>query len=232
MTAISALDAVTAAGGSQGWAWSRLLASAAGSAAADSAAADSAAEAAAAAAVAAASDAADIRGALDGDGGAYARLIARHQQQVAARMRWFSRQPAIAEELVQDVFVEAYLSLRSFRGQAPFAHWLQRIATRVGYRHWKLKTRERRRGTSRLDDHIEGLRGPGGAEEAAAAGDLVHVLLAQLAPRDRLVLTLLYLEGRSVAEAAELAGWSVAMIKVQAFRARGKLKRLLAKLES
>ena len=52
-------------------------------------------------------------------------------------MRWFSRQPAVAEEMVQDVFVEAYLSLRGFRGSAPFAHWLQKIATRVGYRYWK-----------------------------------------------------------------------------------------------
>lgn len=206
-------------------AWFGLLASAAGSAA-------SAAGALPVPVECSASDTADIRGSLDGDPEAYARLIGRYQGQVAARMRWFNRQPAVAEELVQDVFVEAYLSLRSYRGQAPFGHWLQRIATRVGYRHWKVKARERRRGTARLDEHLDALRGPSGAEDAAAAGELVHLLLARLSPRDRLVLTLLYLEGRSVAEAAQLAGWSVAMIKVQAFRARGKLKRLLAKMEA
>ncbi len=166
-----------------------------------------------------ASDADDIRASLGGDGEAYARLIGRYQQQIAARMRWFSRQPAEAEEMVQDVFVEAYLSLRGFRGQAPFAHWLHKIATRVGYRHWKLQARQRRRGMSRLDDHIDGLGALDGNGDAAAAGELVHSLLARLGPRDRLVLTLLYLEGYSVAEAALLAGWSVPMIKVQAFRA-------------
>jgi len=179
-----------------------------------------------------ASDANDIRASLDGDGDAYARLIDRYQQQIAARMRWFSRQPAIAEELVQDVFVEAYVSLRGFRGQAPFTHWLQKIATRVGYRYWKSQARDRRRGMNRLDDHIESLGVADGANDAAAAAELVHALLARLGPRDRLVLTLLYLEGRSVAEAAALAGWSVPMIKVQAFRARGKLKRLLAEVNA
>jgi RNA polymerase sigma-70 factor (ECF subfamily) len=55
----------------------------------------------------------------------------------------------------------------------------------------------------------------------------VAVALEQLPPRDRLVLTLLYLESRSVAEAAELAGWSESMVKVQAHRARQKLRALL-----
>jgi RNA polymerase sigma-70 factor (ECF subfamily) len=57
--------------------------------------------------------------------------------------------------------------------------------------------------------------------------DDVAAALEQLPPRDRLVLTLLYLESRSVAEAADLAGWSQTMVKVQAYRARGKLRKLL-----
>ena len=62
---------------------------------------------------------------------------------------------------------------------------------------------------------------------AAEAGELVHAVLAQLPPRDRLVLTLLYLDECSVAEAAQLSGWSKAMVKVQAHRARKKLKSLI-----
>jgi RNA polymerase sigma-70 factor (ECF subfamily) len=178
-----------------------------------------------------AGDMTDIQAALGGDGDAYARLVGRYQQQIASRMRWFSRQSAVAEEMVQDVFVEAYISLRGYRGQAPFAHWLQKIATRVGYRHWKAQARERRRGIIRLEGHLNGLGATDDCSEAAMAGDTVHTLLARLGPRDRLVLTLLYLEGRSVAEAAVLAGWSLPMIKVQAFRARGKLKRLLAEMD-
>jgi RNA polymerase sigma-70 factor (ECF subfamily) len=64
-------------------------------------------------------------------------------------------------------------------------------------------------------------------DSAEAAAALVHGLLGELPPRDRLVLTLIYLEGCSVAQAAELSGWSQTMVKVQAHRARKKLKKLL-----
>ena len=125
---------------------------------------------------------------------------------------------------MHDVFVEAYISLRKYRGDAPLEHWLQRIATRVGYRYWKQKSRDR---TVSLDDHPQI-----GAMQARSrrigndAGEDVGAILEQLAPRDRLVLTLLYLESRSVAEAAEMAGWSQTMVKVQAYRARQRFKKL------
>jgi RNA polymerase sigma-70 factor (ECF subfamily) len=56
----------------------------------------------------------------------------------------------------------------------------------------------------------------------------VHRLVERLPPRDRAVIVLLHLEERSVAETAELLGWSRAMVKVQAWRARGRLRRMLA----
>jgi RNA polymerase sigma-70 factor (ECF subfamily) len=55
---------------------------------------------------------------------------------------------------------------------------------------------------------------------------MLHALLEQLPPRDRLVLTLLHIEERSVAETAQMVGWSQVMVKVQAFRARKKLRDL------
>jgi len=83
----------------------------------------------------------DARQTRRGDPEAYRRLIERHQGSVA-RMLWrFSRDRGVHEELVQDVFVEAYLSLDGYHGKAPFEHWLARIATRVGYRYWKQKAR-------------------------------------------------------------------------------------------
>jgi len=64
-------------------------------------------------------------------------------------------------------------------------------------------------------------------DAAHESADEVAVTLEKLAPRDRLVLTLLYLESRSVAEAADLAGWSETMVKVQAHRARKRFRKLL-----
>jgi RNA polymerase sigma-70 factor (ECF subfamily) len=174
-----------------------------------------------------ASEAAEVRAARAGDGDAYARIIARHQAALAQRMRRFARDAATVEELVHDVFVEAYFSLGSYRGEAPLEHWLQRIATRVGYRAWQ---RQRRQPTMELPAHVSD---PNAAAGVAArdAADEAALLLERLPPRDRLVLTLLYVESRNVAEAAEMAGWSQTMVKVQASRARKKLRKLMDESE-
>jgi len=142
----------------------------------------------------------------------------------------FSRDEARLEELVQDVFVEAYFSLGRFRGEAPFLHWLRKIATRVGYRYWKESRGRRGDHHVSLDDVSATLAAPEEAD-AAKAGEMVHALLKQLSPRDRLVLSLIYLEALSVREAARLLGWTETMVKVQAFRARKKLKRLIETAE-
>jgi RNA polymerase sigma-70 factor, ECF subfamily len=174
-----------------------------------------------------ADDAADVRGALAGDGAAFARIVRRHQGAVAARMWRFTRDRLQHEELVQDVFVEAWRSLRSYRGTGALAHWIGRIAVRVGYRFWR--TSDRRRRVKPLGDaQIEALGGDPANSSAAEAAELVHAALAQLSPRDRLVVTLLHLEEHSVREVAELTGWSRSMVKVQAWRARKKLEKLLS----
>ena len=175
----------------------------------------------------AADDWPDVQAALDGRGDAYARLIRRHQQAIGGYMWRFTRDRAQWEELVHDVFVEAYLSLRGYRGEAPLLHWLRKIATRVGYRWWKRRARQKVETTLELQDWDQMAGADPGIVAAREAGQQVHALLAKMSVRDRLVLTLLYLEECSVAEAARLCGWSQTMVKVQAFRARKKLKKLL-----
>jgi RNA polymerase sigma-70 factor (ECF subfamily) len=165
-------------------------------------------------------DLADISRTLSGDGDAFAKIVRRHQSAVARQLRHFAR-GADLEELVQEVFVQAFLSLKGYSGKAPFSHWLSRIATRTGY-GW-LKKRKRNSFVE-LNEHPAAV-----TEDAEQNRELLHHLLSQLSARDRLVLTLLHLEEHSVAETAKLTGWSQTMVKVQAFRARGKLKKLLNK---
>jgi RNA polymerase sigma-70 factor (ECF subfamily) len=171
-------------------------------------------------------DGADITRTLNGDGQAYGRIVNRYQEQITAQMWRLSRQRADCEQLVHEVFVEAYVSLRAYKGRAPFLHWLRRIATRVGYRYWKQQARLRRQSSVPIQDWHRSVE-PANNDTAEQAASVVHSLLSELPPRDRLVLTLIYLEDCSVAEAAELAGWSQTMVKVQAHRARKKLKKLL-----
>ena len=91
---------------------------------------------------------------------------------------------------------------------------------------WKRRKRRVDREVALMD--FDGPDPAGDADlEAAEAAETLHNLLGQLPPRDRLVLTLLYLEELSVAQAAEQTGWSRTMVKVQAHRARKKLKKLL-----
>lgn len=170
-------------------------------------------------------DAADVRLAQAGDEDAFARLVGRHQAAVAAQMWRFSRQPREHAELVQDVFVNAWRSLNGYRAQAPFLHWLRKIAVRTGYAFWQART-ARQVEVEWNEQVAEPLVDDRDSTEAAARA--VHAVLAELPPRDRMVLTLIYLDGHSLAEAAELLGWSLALVKVQAWRARGKLKKRLA----
>jgi RNA polymerase sigma-70 factor (ECF subfamily) len=175
------------------------------------------------------SDAEDVRRAQQGDAEAYRRLVDRHQDHVGRILWRFSRDRRVHEELVQDVFVEAYLSLSRYRGKAPFEHWLARIATRVGYRYWKEKARRRRTESFDIQEWDQATSGEDVAStlDPSDAAELLHRVFEQLAPRDRLVLTLRYLEQCDVVETARRTGWTRTMVKVQTMRARNRLRKLL-----
>ena len=171
------------------------------------------------------SDSENIAASLKGDGNAFAELIKRYQNKIAAKMRWFTRDRHYFEELVQDVFVEAYKSLPSFKQDSPFLPWLMKIAVRVGYRHWsKTSAIPKEVSLNELDEIVTSNKDV----TPSRAAEAIHNLLANLSPKDRLVLTLIYLEECSIAEASKLTGWSKIMVKVRAHRARGKLKQILS----
>ncbi len=165
---------------------------------------------------------------LAGDAGAFEPLIRRHEKAVAGLMWRFSRDRQVRAELVQDVFVEAYLSLRNYDCSRPFLPWLRTIATRVGYRHWQILERQKRQ--VQMDDVP--LRDDGGGSDtgeptAVRAAALLHSLLARLSPEDRLVLTLVYLEGCDLREVAARTGWNRASAAMRAYRARRRLRKLI-----
>lgn len=172
----------------------------------------------------------DIRDSKNGDSDAFRRLIERHQRHVSKLLWRFTRDTTSHEELVQETFVQAYLSLKTYKTQAPFEHWLTRIATRVGYRFWKHQGRHAHTSLQDVDWQRLFKDASGGMSPQEAA-ELVHTLLAKLPPRDRLVLTLRYLEQCSVEETARRTGWSKALVKVQTHRAKQKLKDILEKTD-
>jgi len=169
----------------------------------------------------------DIRESLEGNETAYAQLVLRYQNIIAVQMRRFTRDPNELEELVQDVFVEAYFSLPSYRERAPFLHWLRRIATRRGYRFWKLKATERNKKLSLFENTMETARSIPDDPLPSEAAEYLYRLLERLPTKERLILTLQYFEECSTREIAERMGWNQTLVKVRAFRARKRLRHYL-----
>lgn len=169
----------------------------------------------------------DVAASLNGDEDAYARLVRRYEKPITGLLWRFTRDPAQCEELVQQVFVDAYFSLKTYRGDAPLLHWLRKIATRTGYHFWRDRAREPAETALPDSDILEQIEAAQDDEiDPAEAAAVLHTLLGRLPAADRLVLTLMYFENASTLEVAERMGWSRAKVKTQAMRARRKMKEI------
>lgn len=173
----------------------------------------------------------DIRTALEGDEAACARLVERYQAEVFRWMWRFSRDRQIVDELVQDVFVEMFGSLRGYAERGSFDHWLRIIATRTGYRYWRQRKRERERFEPLTPALQAVLESPRDAAPSDAAECLYH-MLESLPPKDRLALTLHYFDDLDTLEIARQLGWSHTLTRVRMHRARARLKKALHSLEA
>ena len=166
----------------------------------------------------------DILACLDGDENSFVKLVRRYETQITKLMWRFSRDPAVCEELVQNVFVEAYFSLKNYSGKAPLLHWLRKIAVRAGYKYWKQQAQTK--AAVSLDELDVAQAEETDAIDSSSAARILHTLLGRLPAADRLVLTLMYFEQCSTKEIAARMGWSRAMVKMRAMRARKKLKTI------
>lgn len=176
-----------------------------------------------------------VSAAAAGDEGAFEQLFERHRRQVARIGGRFFAQREQIEEIIQDSFTKAYFALNSYHGthEASFRAWLAQIAVNCCYDQLR---RVRRRPEQAFGDIEENeaqqlaaqLRAaPKDVETRLISRDLAAKLLARLSAEDRLVLTLLDVEGFSVAEIAGMTNWSISKVKVRAHRARAHLRRVL-----
>ena len=168
-----------------------------------------------------------VRSTLSGDEGAFAELIRRHKGRVFGTCSRFARDSHQLDDLCQEVFLRAWRRLRTFRGDAPFEHWLARLTITACYDF--LRRERRHRGHVELGDAQLELRDTG-VDAAIAAGrarDLLDWAMRRLTAEEKLVLTLLEIEERTVREIATLTGWSESNVKVRAFRARGRLREII-----
>jgi RNA polymerase sigma-70 factor (ECF subfamily) len=164
---------------------------------------------------------------LAGDDSAYAELIRRHKGRVCGVIARLARDRADLDDLAQEVFVQGYFKLAQYRRDAAFGHWILRIATFKCYDYLRRKRREAP-GVPLEVLAESGFEPDAPAPEPASPHlERLHAALAKLKPPERLVITLLELEEHSLREVADLTGWSIANVKVRAFRARAALRKLI-----
>jgi RNA polymerase sigma factor (sigma-70 family) len=142
------------------------------------------------------------------------------------------------EDLSQEIFMKMFTRIGQYQGAVPFPHWVSRIAVTTCIDH--LRAQKRRpefrwadlsENEAEVLDSVMTNENDVAANDSFAAHELVGKLLDQLKPDDRLVIQLLDLEQKTIAEICALTGWNTSLVKVRAFRARRKLRKLFEELK-
>ncbi len=180
-----------------------------------------------------------VQAALQHDDEAARALVRQLYPTVVKIVRAHRPRRTAEEDLCQMIFIRVFQKLSQFSGKVPLEHWVSRIAVntclnqieseriRPELRHADLSAEEQA-VVENLATSTEELA----PDQRFASRQLVEHLLAALKPIERLAIDLLYLQGRSVEEIRKITGWSAALIKVRAFRARQKMKQQLAKISA
>src|SRR5207245_1308300 len=178
-----------------------------------------------------------VQAALQHDDEAARDLVRRLYPLIAKMVRSHRPRRTSEEDLCQMIFIKIFQKLSQFSGKVPLEHWVSRIAVNTCLNQIESeKVRPELRHADLSEEEqavVENLAAS--SEELApdrqlASRQLVEHLLQMLKPVERVVIDLLYLQGRSVEETHKITGMSVAAIKVRAFRARQKMKTQLAKM--
>jgi len=159
------------------------------------------------------SDTEIVRRVLNGDVNAFESLLIRHKNTVLTIVKKHVPYNDV-EETTHDVFLRAYQSLPSFKGKSGFIRWLSSIAVRTCYDFWRKTYRSREVPMSALtekhqtwmekvitEQSEQAIIEKGSQDEAM---ELLDWALGRLSAEDKMVVELVYLEGLSGKEAADL----------------------------
>jgi RNA polymerase sigma-70 factor (ECF subfamily) len=183
-------------------------------------------------------DAEIVRQIISGNLRAFDLLLDKYQKHVL-RIVTQHIPPGHLEDAIQEVFINVFQSLPTFRGESGLSHWISTVAVRTCYKFWRNHYKSLEQPMSSLaekhrvwleetlsDDSDQSFSQKILEEEAR---EVLDWALNKLSAEDRMVVELVYLEGQSVKEAARLLGWTMVNVKVRSFRARRKLHQELCK---
>ena len=179
-----------------------------------------------------------VRRAQNGDVAAFETLIEDYQKRIFSIAYRMIQHQEDAADLTQEVIVKIFKNLDKFKGDAKFSTWVYRIATNTCLDEIK---KARRHTIYSLDKEIETEEGSIAAqlpdtaptpEEAAERKDLkkaIYAAIEELGKEHKQVIVLRDLHGLAYEEIADILQCSVGTVKSRISRARGNLKKLLAK---
>jgi RNA polymerase sigma-70 factor, ECF subfamily len=162
---------------------------------------------------------------------AFEELVRRHQQRIAAVIGGILRRREDVEDVAQQVFLKAYVSIGRFDMRSAFSTWLYKIAVNECWDYLRKKKVRPLTYEADLSEeqvrHVEqfvnsGAEG-GDASERAELREIVERLLADLTEEDRTMLVLKETQGFAVDEIGRMLGLNVNTVKVRLFRARRRL---------
>lgn len=160
-----------------------------------------------------------------GDSGAFDLLVRRHLPRARLVARRLMQDPDDADDLVQDAFLRALEKIGSFDIARAFEPWFTRLLVNLGL---DLRRKQNVRRTEAYDPEL--FPGPGRADEEldrAELGDSLHRALARLPDRQRLIVTLFEIDGRSTEEVASMLKVSQVTVRWHLHQARRTLREAL-----
>jgi RNA polymerase sigma-70 factor, ECF subfamily len=171
-----------------------------------------------------------IRRAGAGDTDAFRSLYERHRRNVARLVFRMVGPRSDLEDVLQEVFVQVYKSLKDFRGQSKFTTWLHRVTVNVVLMH---RRAARSRPVFADEAAAEAVTRSDGVapDEDVERRERVRAfarLLDRLADKKRVVFVLHELEGLPPAEIAKIVGAPVLTVRTRLFYARREIEAMLA----
>lgn len=170
-----------------------------------------------------------IERARAGDSTAFRELYSQHHRQVS-RQLMFLVPRADLEDVLQDVFIEVFRSIKRFEGKSAFSTWLYRVTVHVAMKSRRKQTRSRLDIVEELPDRSDERPQPLEVSLSAERQGRVEALLEQLAPKKRAVLVMHDLQGMEAATIAEILETNVLTVRTRLFYARRELE-VLAKAD-
>lgn len=172
-------------------------------------------------------DADIVQSVLQGNKTAYAILVERYQSFVFTIIHRLIPQREEAEDVSQEVFVKAYLSLAGFKGNSKFSTWLYTIAHTTALSH----LRKTRVSTVFAEENVMAVYADGMAStqhpQYNSLRTAVNDCIKRLPPDDAEIITLFYLAEQSIEETAAIMQIETNNAKVKLHRARQKLKEIV-----